>query len=140
MSEEGKKRLRDLASKVREKLNPAGEPLLNQRGLALVDELAKELTAPDAMPGLHLFRDSPQRFRLQRERKNAEIAFEWQRDIGAAVMTCTSLGQVKKLERYVLDEASSSQQGAWRRMSGLAGDPFDDVSDALIELLYPEAR
>jgi hypothetical protein len=136
MSEEGKKRLKDLAGRVREKLDTSGETQLHLRGLALIEEMAKELTGPDALPGLRLFRDAPHKFKLQRERKNAEIVFEWERPIGAAVMTCVQLGQVKKSERYVWDEAGQ----AWRRMSGVAGEPFADVSDALVELLYPEAK
>jgi hypothetical protein len=58
MSEDGKKRLKDLASRVREKVKPQGAPALDARGLALVEELAKELGAPDGMPGLKLARDA----------------------------------------------------------------------------------
>ena len=136
MSEEGKKRLKDLASRVREKLDTSGEAHLHARGLALIEEMAKELTGPDALPGLRLFRDGPNKIKLQRERKNAEIVFEWERPIGAAVMTCVQLGQVKRTERYVWDEATQ----AWRRMSGAPGEPFSDIGDALAEGLYPEGR
>ncbi len=135
MSEGGKKLLKDLSKQVREKLSPGGEPLLNQKGLALVEELAKELTGPDGMPGLHLFRDGPHKFRLQRERKNAEICVEWQRPIGAAVLTGTAMGSVKSAERYVWDEA----QTKWRRLDGL-GEIYEDLSKALVDYLYPEGR
>jgi hypothetical protein len=136
MSDEGKKKLKDLAGRVREKLDTSGKALLDAQGLALVEDLAKELTGPDGLPGLRLFRDAPHKLKLQREKKNAEIVFEWERAIGAAVMTCVQMGQVKRTERYVFDDASKT----WRRMSGVAGEPFADVGDALVELLYPEAR
>jgi len=135
MSEGGKKLLKDLSKQVREKLSPGGEPLLHAKGLALVEEMAKELTGPDGMPGLHVFRDAPHKFRLQRQKKNAEIAVEWERPIGAAVMTSTEMGHVKRTERYVWDEA----QARWRRLDGL-GEIYEDLSNALVELLYPEGR
>jgi hypothetical protein len=136
MSDEGKKRLKDLAGRVREKLDTSGETQLHLKGLALIEEMAKELSGPDGLPGLRLFRDGPHKIKLQREKKNAEIVFEWERPIGAAVMTCLQLGQVKKSERYVYDDAKQ----AWRRLSGVPGEPFADVSEALVEVLYPEAR
>src|SRR5258708_26398610 len=135
MSESGKKLLKDLGKQVREKLSPSGEPRLNARGLAFVDEMAKELTGPDAMPGLRLYRDTPQKFRLQRDKKNAELSLEWQRDIGAAVLTGVSMGHVKLTERYVFDDA----QARWRRMDGL-GEIYEDLTNALVEYLYPEGR
>lgn len=136
MSDEGKKRLKDLASRVREKLDTSGDTQLNARGLALIEEMAKELGGPDGVPGLRLFREGQNKIKLQRERKNAEIVFEWERAIGAAVMTCVQLGQVKRTERYVFDEAKQS----WRRMSGAAGEPFADIGDALADVLFPEGR
>lgn len=136
MSDEGKKRLKDLAGRVREKLDTSGQAKLDARGLALIEELAKELTGPDAVPGLRLFREGSHKIKLQREKKNAEIVFEWERAIGAAVMTCVQLAQVKRTERYVFDE----EKQAWRRMSGAPGEPFADVSEALVEVLFPEAR
>jgi hypothetical protein len=135
MSEGGKKLLKDLSKQVRDKLSPGGEPLLNQKGLALIEEMVKELNGPEGMPGLHLLRDGPHKFRLQRPRKNAEITVEWERSIGAAVMTGTELGHVKRTERYVWDEA----QTKWRRLDGL-GEIYEDLSTALVELLYPEGR
>jgi hypothetical protein len=131
----GKKLFKDLAAKVRAKNDASGEALVHQRGLAFVEELAKELTGPDGMPGLLLWRDQPHKFRLQRERKNAEISVEWQRNIGALVIACTVMGKEKSLQRYVCDEATK----AWRRMDALS-EPWEDLSKALVELLYPEAR
>ena len=136
MSDEGKKRIKDLASRVREKLDTSGETQLHARGLALIEEMAKELGGPEGLPGLRLFRDGPHKIKLQRDKKNAEIVVEWERPIGATVMTCVQMGQVKRSERYVFDDGKQ----AWRRMSGAPGEPFGDVSEALVEVLYPEAR
>ena len=131
----GKKLLKDLAAKVREKTDATGEQLLDQRALRQLEELSKELTAPDAMPGLKLWRDAPAKFRLQRERKNAEITVEWQRNIGAIVMTGVSMGKMSFIHRYL----SPDEAGGWRRMDGL-GEIYEDLGKALVDLLYPEAR
>ena len=108
MSDDAKKRLRDLAKQVREKVTPTGAPLLHQKGLELVEELATELSAPDGMPGLKVWRDSSQKIRLTRAPRNAEITLEWHREIGALGMTCEKHGDPKVLVRYVWDEAGSS--------------------------------
>src|SRR5687767_2015308 len=111
MSEDGKKRLKDLAKQVREKATAAaGVNALHEKGLAIVEELATELAAPDGMPGLKLYRDGSQKFRLQRSPRNAEISVEWQREIGALCVTTEQHGEPKKLVRYVWDEAASK----WR--------------------------
>ena len=135
MSEEGKKRLKDLAAQVREKAKTDGSTLLHEKGLALVDELAKELTGPDGMPGLKLHRDGAQKFRLQRSPRNAEITVEWQREIGALALSREKHGEPKSMVRYVWDEGEKK----WRRLEG-GGEIWDDVSAALVEVLYPEAR
>ncbi len=135
MSEDGKKRLKDLAKQVREKTTPAGAPQLHQRGLDLVDELAKELTAPDGMPGLKLYRDSPSKFRLQRSPRNAEISVEWQREIGALALSCEKHGEPKTLTRYVWDEGAKH----WRRLEG-GGEIYEDITAALVTYLYPEGK
>lgn len=135
MSEDGKKRLKDLAKQVREKTAVSGATILHEKGLALVDELAKELTGPDGMPGLKLHRDNAQRFRLQRSPRNAEITIEWERDIGALALTREKHGEPKTMVRYVWDEAEKK----WRRLDG-GGDIWEDVSTALVEVLYPEVR
>ena len=87
------------------------------------------------MPGLELWRDTPAKFRLQREKKNAEISVEWQRNIGAIVMTGVSMGKVSFTHRYL----SPEETAGWRRMDGL-GELYEDLSKALTDLLYPEAR
>lgn len=116
MSDEGRKRLKDLAQKVREREKVTDEGR-HKRGLLIVELLARDLTGEDGMPGLKLWRDAPSKFRLERAKCNAEIAFEWQRDIGA-----------------VNDEATD----AWRRMEGEGGELYADLEAALVEYLYPE--
>src|SRR3954465_13603649 len=112
--ENGRKLLQDLAGVVREKCSPPGEPLIHREGLKMVERLARDLTAPGGMPGLKLHRDTPTRFRLQRSMRNAEITVEWQRDIGAMVMSGEKFNEAKKLTRYVFDQ----ELGHFRRMEG----------------------
>jgi hypothetical protein len=135
MSEDGKKRLKDLAKQVRDKGATTGAPLLDQQGLDLVEELAKELTGPDGMPGLKLYRDSPAKFRLARSQRNAEITVSWERDIGALGLTCEKHGEPKTFVRYVWDDGEKK----WRKLDG-GGEIYEDVTAALVEYLYPEAR
>src|SRR3954466_3744842 len=135
MSEEAKKRLKDLAKEVREKVNPTGAPVLHQRGLELVDEIAKELAQPDGMPGLRVWRDSPAKIRLTRPNRNAEITLEWQRDVQAIAMTLEKHGEPKMLVRYVWDEGKKH----WRRLDG-GGEIWEDLTAALVDYLYPEGK
>ena len=135
MSEDGKQRLKDLAKQVREKVAVTGKPVLNQQGLDIVEELAKELMSPDGMPGLKLYRDSPAKFRLARAQRNAEITVEWERDIGALGLTCQKHGEPKTFVRYVWDEGEAK----WRKLDG-GGEIYDDITTALVEYLYPEAK
>ena len=135
MSEEGRKRLKDLANKVREREKVTDEGR-HKRGLLIVELLARDLTGDDGMPGLKLWRDAPSKFRLERAKRNAEIAFEWQRDIGAAVMTCQKHGEPKRVTRYIHDESKDE----WRRMEGEGGELYADVEAALVEYLYPEMK
>ncbi len=133
MSEEGKKRLKDLAKQVRDKAATTGAPVLQQRGLDIVEELAKELTGPDGLLGLKLHRDSATKFRVQRSARNAEITVEWDRDIGALGLTCQKHGEPKTFVRYVWDAGESK----WRKLDG-GGEIYEDVTSALVEYLYPE--
>lgn len=135
MSEDGKKKLKDLAQQVRAKVATTGAPVLHQRGLDLVDDLAKELGGPDGMPGLKVYRDSPSKIRLQRSPRNAEITLEWQRDIGALALICEKHGDPKTLVRYVWDEAEKK----WRKLDG-GGEIYADVTQALVDTLYPEGK
>ncbi len=131
----GRKRLQDLAATVRERVSPAGEPLVNKEGIKMVERLARDLTAPGGMPGLKLWRDAPTKFRLTRPPRNAEILVEWQRDIGAMVLAGEKFGEAKRLTRYVFDQ----EQQHFRRMEG-EGELYEDVVEALVEYLYPEGR
>jgi hypothetical protein len=135
MSEDGKQRLKDLAKQAREKVAKTGAPVLYQRGLDIVEELAKELTGPDGMPGLKLHRDSPAKFRVQRANRDAELTIEWDRDIGAVGLTCQKHGEPKTFVRYVWDQGDSK----WRKLDG-GGEIFDDVATALVDFLYPEMK
>jgi hypothetical protein len=135
MSEDGKKRLKDLAKQVREKTAVDGAAVLHHKGLAIIEELAKELGGPDAMPGLKVYRDNAQKFRLQRSPRNGEITMEWQREIGAVALTKQKHGEPKAMVRYVWDEPEQK----WRRLEG-GGELWEDVSTALVDVLYPEAR
>jgi hypothetical protein len=135
MSEDAKKRLKDLAKQVREKVTPQGAPLLDKRGLELVDDMAKELGLPDGMPGLRVSRDGKTKLRLTRPMRNAEIEIEWQREIAAVAITSQRHGEPKNLVRYVWDDGQSK----WRRLEG-GGEIWDDLMTALVEVLYPEAR
>lgn len=136
MSEEAKKKLKDLAKQVREKVSTTGHAVLHQRGLELIEDMAKELTSPDAMPGLRVLRDGTQRLRLQRPHRNAEITIEWHRDIGALAMTTEKHGEPKNMVRYVFEEQPAAR---WRRLEG-GGDVWEDLTNAIVEFLYPEAK
>jgi hypothetical protein len=135
MSEDGKKRLKDLAKQVREKVATTGTPVLQQRGLDIVEDLAKELSGPDGMPGLKLYRDSPTKLRVQRSQRNAELTIEWERDIGALGLTCQKHGEPKTFVRYVWDQGETK----WRKLDG-GGEIYEDVTTALVEYLYPEMK
>ena len=135
MSEEGKKRLKELAKQVRDKVATTGAPVLQQQGLDIVEDLAKELTGPDGLPGLKLVRDSANKFRVQRSPRNAEITVEWERDIGALGLTCQKHGEPKTFVRYVWDASETK----WRKLDG-GGEIYEDLTSALVEYLYPEMK
>lgn len=135
MSEEGKRRLKELAKQVRDKVATTGAPVLQQQGLDIVEDLAKELTGPDGLPGLKLVRDSANKFRVQRSPRNAEITVEWERDIGALGLTCQKHGEPKTFVRYVWDAGETK----WRKLDG-GGEIYEDVTSALVEYLYPEMK
>lgn len=134
MSEDGRKRLKELAQNIRAKAAQSDEGR-HKKGLLLVEMMARDVTGEDGMPGIKLWRDAPSKFRLTRGNRNAEITLEWQREIGAAVMTCTKQNEPKKVARYILDDAAE----VWRRMEG-EGEIYDDLAGALVEYLYPEGK
>ena len=134
MSEEGKKKLKDLAAAVRAKAAQSDEAR-HKKGLLLIELLARELAAPDGLPELKVWRDAPSKFRLTRGKRNADVAVEWQREIGAAVMTCERPGEPKRMWRYIHDEPTDS----WKRMEG-EGEIWNDIADTLAEYMYPEGK
>jgi hypothetical protein len=133
--ERGKQLFADLAKKVRDDLAPSGEPLLHARGQKAVSDLAADLSGPDGLPGLRVFRDRTDQFRLQRPSKNAQITVQWQRPIGAVVVSLEKNGRAEPDVRYLWREASDD----WHRMEG-EGELYEDVSKWLVEYLYPEAK
>jgi hypothetical protein len=135
MSEEGRKRLKDLAQNLRAREKITDEAR-HKKGLLMIEMMARDLTGDEGMPGIKLWRDAPSKFRLHRGTRNAEISLEWQREIGAAVMTSTKHGEPKKMTRYILDEPAD----VWRRMEGEGGELYADIEEALVEYLYPEAK
>ena len=133
--EHGRKLLQDLAKTVEQKVAPSGEAKINRRGLLTIELLARELTGPGAIPGIQLWRDAVSKFRLTRPRRNAEIGLEWQRDIGAMVLSCQKLGEPRTTVRYLYDEALDQ----FHQMSGV-GELYEDLTRALVEYLYPEGK
>jgi hypothetical protein len=135
MSEEGRKRLKDLAQNLRAR-DKITDEARHKKGLLMIEMMARDLTGDEGMPGIKLWRDAPSKFRLQRGTRNAEIMLEWQREIGAAVMTCQKHGEPKVVTRYILDEAVDK----WNRMEGEGGELYADIEEALVEYLYPEGK
>jgi hypothetical protein len=134
MSENGRKRLQDLANTVRAKAAASGDNVLHKKGLLQIELLARDLQAPDGMPGLRLTREAPSKFKLARAQRNATITLEWQRDIGCIVMTCEKIDAAKVARRYVYDEPKD----IWRNMDN-DNELYDELIDELTEYLYPEA-
>jgi hypothetical protein len=133
--ERGKKLLADLATKVRKEMAPNGEPILHARGQKAIAELAADLSGNDGPPGLRVFRDAVDRFRLQRPGRDAQVSIGWQRPIGAIVMI-TEHGDKRDPEvRYLYADADDE----WRRMDG-DGELYADVAKSLSELMYPESK
>jgi hypothetical protein len=135
IEESGRKRLQDLSKSLNEKITQTGDAQLTRRALKTIERLARDLTGESAMPGLRLWRDAAGKFRLQRPPRNAEIVVEWQRDIGAMVMTAEKFNEPRVLTRYVYDQTDDH----FRRMEG-EGELHDDLAHTLTEYLYPEAK
>lgn len=134
-NDSGRQLLKGLADKVRAKSAVTTDPQLHQRGLNAIEALARDLTSPDGMPGIKLLRDTSERFRLQRDRRAAEVIVEWRREIGAIAMSAERNGTRSRAIHYVPDEVS----GGWRRLEA-TGELYEDLVAVLTEYLYPEAR
>lgn len=134
MSDEGRKRFKNLAERVRAKVVESDEAR-HKKGLLLIELMARDLKTESGLPDLVLSRDAPSKFRLNRARRNGEISLEWQRDIGAAVMTAQRPGEPRTMARYILDETTD----VWRRMEG-EGEIYEDMETILIDCLYQEGK
>lgn len=133
--ERGRQLLAALSEKVKKEVAPSGEPILHAKGQKAVAELAADLGGEHGPPGLKVFRDAHDRFRVQRANKNAEIGVEWQRPIGAVVVKTEKSGHASPDVRYTYRD----EDDAWHRMDG-DGELYEDVTALLTELLYPEAK
>jgi hypothetical protein len=133
--ERGKQLLSAFSAKVKKEVAPSGEPVIHARGQKAVAELAADLSGPDAPPGLKVFRDAIDRFRVQRQAKNAEIRVEWQRPIQCIVVALEKAGRTLPEVKYVHRDGDDS----WHRMEG-EGELYEDVMGLLAEAMYPEAR
>lgn len=133
--DDGRKLLKDLAQKVRDRQKASGLAQLDARGEALLDQIVTDLTGPGGMPGLYAVRDGATRARLQRMGRAGRVTLDWQRSIGMLEVTIEKFGSPARMERYLLRES----EGAWRSYSS-NGELFADLSAGLAEALYPEAR
>lgn len=133
--ERGRLLLQDLARTVREKVSIDGEPLLQRRGLAKLDTIAKMLNGAESLPGLRVLRNSAERLRLQRDGRNADVIVEWMRDAGALALGAERNGRRARSILYVWDEPAAR----WTMMGG-ESELYDDLVVVLVEYLYPEAR
>lgn len=133
--ERGRALLQDLARAVREKVSIDGEPVLQRRGIAKLESIAKMLNGSEALPGLRVLRNSDERLRLQRDGRNADVVVEWLRDAAALSLGGERNGRRARSLLYVWEEPSQS----WRRMGG-DGELYEDLVVILTEYLYPEAK
>jgi hypothetical protein len=131
----GKKLFADLAEKARAQIAPSGEPVLHARGQKAVADLAADLSGPESPPGLKVFRDGGDRFRLQRPGRNGEIAVRWNRPIGAIVVMTARGDRVDPEIKYLYRDTEEE----WTRMEG-EGELYEDISKWLVEYLYPELK
>lgn len=133
--ERGRLLLKDLAERVREKVAIGGEPVLQQRGVAKIETLARMLDGEESMPGLRVLRNSAERLRLQRDGRNADVLVEWKRDAGAISLGGERNGRVARSILYMWDEPTAR----WQRLGG-DSELYEDLVIILTEYLYPEVR
>lgn len=138
MSDEGRERGRRLLAALSQQVKKAAPPSgveANARGLKALAELAEDLTGPNAPPGLQLWRDSAEKFRLTRTQRPGELVVLWDRPAQALHVTADKLGQRIADVRFVFHEAL----GSWRRFD-IDAELYEEVTALLVEVLYPEAR
>lgn len=133
--EGGQNRFKALAEGVRGKINNDGRVTLDRKGTETLEQIIKDLTGPQGMPGLYSSRDTPFKVRLRRQGKAGQIVLEWDRAICAMQVTYEKFNERVRQVRYLLNEADS----AWRPTEG-PGELFEDISAALVDILYPEGR
>ncbi len=133
--ERGKELLSAFSAKVKKEVLPSGEHILHARGQKAVAELAADLGGSDGPPGLRVFRDAVDRFRLQRPNKNAEVTVEWNRPVGAILVKSDKAGRTAAEIRYTHRDADD----AWHRMEG-EGELYEDIMALLADTMYPEAK
>ncbi len=133
--DKGKKLFADLADKVRAEVQPSGEPAMHARGLQGLEEIADDLSSPDGLPGLKVFRDGVTKIRLQRPNRNGEIAIGWNRAIGAMTAVVNKGERSEPEVKYVYRPESDE----WHRLDG-TGELYADVGKWLVDVLYPEGK
>lgn len=132
---DGKKRLEELAKKARANLPPSGTSPDHLRGLALLDELERDLKGPLAMPGLAVKRD-PDRIVLTRSPRNAEVVLFWDKAIHVLDVRATRHGEPATHRRCVFDPHANH----WRTMDDPRTELYELLTDLLTYALYPEAK
>lgn len=132
---DGRKRLEELAKKARANLAPTGVSPDQLRGLALLDELERDLKGPLAMPGLSVRRDGD-RIVLTRAPRNAEVSMTWDRAIHALEVRATRHGEPAKMRRCIFDGAA----GHFRTMDDPQEELYALLTDCMAFALYPEAK
>lgn len=133
--EDGRKRLKDLAQGVRDKVQTDGRLQLDRKGTATLEQIVADLTGPEGMPGLYTHRDTPTKVRLRRQGKAGQIIVEWHKPLGAMEVTFEKFNARVRQSRYLLNEAADT----WHPMEG-TGELFADLSAALVDILYPEGN
>jgi hypothetical protein len=134
MTEAGKNKIKALAERIRQKQQVTDEQR-NRKGLLLIELVARELSQEGGVPELRVTRDAVSKLHVNRGEKVGEIALEWQRPIGATVMTFERPGVPRRTWKYILDEPAD----VWRRMEG-EGELWEDLASGLEEYLYPDHK
>jgi hypothetical protein len=135
MSDDGRKLLRDLASKVRTQTDTSGNARVEQLGADTIEQLIAEVTGPEGMPGLNAFRDRTDRIRLRRQGRPGQIVLELDRPTLSIVLTFEKFNARTRQVRYIHDNDADN----WHPMDS-AGELWSDLAAGLTDCLYPEAK
>jgi hypothetical protein len=134
-SDDGRKLLRDLASKVRTQTDTSGNARVEQLGADTIEQLIAEVTGADGMPGLNAFRDRPDRIRLRRQGRPGQIILELDRPTVSIVVTFEKFNARTRQVRYIHDDGADS----WHPLDG-GGELWTDIAAGLVDCLYPEGK